>query len=203
MKRLIIATNNSGKMKEIEKLLDGCGYEILSLRDAGINKDIEENGKSFEENSLIKARTIHKLTGEMVIADDSGLEIDFLNGAPGIYSARFLGGESYIYRNNGILVLLDGVPQEYRTARFRCVASLVADKTEMTFNGTVEGSIAFEARGTNGFGYDPIFYVPEYGKTMAELDEDIKNRISHRGKAFRLLAEKIKSWGIYGQELSY
>ena len=202
MKRLIVATNNSEKMKEINTLLDGCGYKILSLKDAGIDIDIEENGKSFEENSLIKARTIHKLTGDMVIADDSGLEIDFLNGAPGIYSARFLGYD-YVLRNKGILALMEGIPQEYRSARFRCVASFVTDKLELTFHGTIEGSIAFEALGDNGFGYDPIFFVPEYGKTIAQLDSDIKNKISHRGKAFKLLAEKLKSWGIYGQEFNF
>lgn len=194
--RLILATKNKGKVREIRELLEGYDYDVISMEEAGINADIEENGQSFEENSLIKARAIKPLTKDMVVADDSGLEIDYLNGAPGIYSARFLGDRTDIERYEGILNLLKGVPEEYRSARFRCVASLVTDTVEMTFSGTLEGFIALKPEGNNGFGYDPIFYVPEYGATLAQLDSETKNKISHRGKAFKLLTEKLKSWSI-------
>jgi XTP/dITP diphosphohydrolase len=192
MTRLIVATKNKGKVKEIKELLSGLDYQILSLEEAGVAIDVEENGQTFEENALIKARAIHQLMGGMVIADDSGIEIDFLNGAPGIYSARFLGDVSDIDRYEGVLALLEGIPEEYRTARFRCVVSLVSDEEALTFQGTMEGRIAHEPRGDNGFGYDPVFYVPELGMTVAEMDSDTKNRISHRGRAFRLLADKLR-----------
>jgi len=194
MRRLIIATKNSGKVKEIKSLLQGYDYEVLSLEEAGIDIEIEENGNSFEENSLIKATAVHKLTGEMAVADDSGLEIDFLNSAPGIYSARFLGCKSDKERIDGVLALMQGIPEEYRSARFICAVSLVTDTCTRTFTGTIEGRIAFKAEGENGFGYDPIFYIPEYGKTMAQIDFELKNRISHRGRAFQQLAETLKNW---------
>lgn len=194
MRKLIIATKNKGKVKEIKKLLQGYDYEIITQEEAGFDIDVEENGVTFEENSIIKARTLQKLTGEMVIADDSGIEIDFLRDAPGVYSARFLGNVSDENRCKGVLKLLEGVPDEFRTARFKCAASLVTDKDEITFFGTLEGKIAFTPKGNNGFGYDPILYIPKYEKTVAQLDEDLKNRISHRGKAFELLAEKLKNW---------
>lgn len=192
MTRLVIATKNKGKVKEIKELLDGYDYEVVSLEEAGVDSEIEENGKSFEENSLIKAKAIHSLIGGMVVADDSGIEIDFLNGAPGIYSARFLGEVSDRERYEGVLALLDGIPDEYRTARFRCAASLVTDYEAVTFDGTVEGIIAHEPMGEKGFGYDPVFYVPDYQQTVAQMDSETKNRISHRGIAFRLLADKLK-----------
>ncbi|MGI6621691.1 MAG: XTP/dITP diphosphatase [Clostridiaceae bacterium] len=194
MRRLIIATKNAGKVKEIRRLLDGYEYEVLSLEDIDLNLDVEETGSCFEENSLLKARAIQKLTGGMVIADDSGLEIDFLNGAPGIYSSRFLGNTSERRQYEGVLALMEGVPDEYRTARFRCAASLVTAAYEMVFSGTLEGKIAFKPKGDNGFGYDPVFFIPEYKKTMAQLDSETKNRISHRGKAFELLTAKLKNW---------
>jgi XTP/dITP diphosphohydrolase len=195
MARLILATTNKGKVTEIKELLKGYDYEVLSLNEAGINTDIEENGKSFEENSLIKAKAVHNLTGGMVAADDSGIEIDFLNGGPGIYSARFLGNMDYARRNNGIVAFMEGIPDEYRSCRFRCVASLVTDTCSIAFHGTIEGKIAYKPEGEKGFGYDPIFYLPEYGCTLAELDPEIKNRISHRSRAFSLLASKLKDWG--------
>jgi len=194
MRRLVIATNNEGKVKEIKRLLAGYDYEVLSLKDLDINIDVEETGSSFEENSLLKARTIQKLTGGMVVADDSGLEVDFLNGAPGIYSSRFLGTSSEKKQYEGILALLDGIPDEYRNARFRCAASLVTDTDEMIFTGILEGKIALKPKGDNGFGYDPVFFIPEFRKTMAQLDTETKNQISHRGKAFELLAAKLKNW---------
>lgn len=194
MRKLIIATNNAGKVKEIKKLLNGYDYDVLSLKDIGLDIDIEETGHSFEENSLIKARAINKITGDMVVADDSGLEIDFLNGAPGIYSARFLGNATDERRYEGVLAIMEGIPEEYRTARFRCAACLVTEADEMIFSGSIEGKIAFEPHGDNGFGYDPVFFVPEYNKTMAQLDSETKNQISHRGKAFDLLAQKLRNW---------
>lgn len=193
LKRIIVATRNRGKLKEIRKLLEGCGCKILSMDEAGIHEDIAENGLTFEENALIKARAIRRITGDIVLADDSGLEIDFLNNAPGIYTARFLGKDARDEdRWNAILKLMDGVPEQYRGARFVCCAAVVSEDGEKTVTGVLEGRIANEAAGSNGFGYDPIFLVPEYGRTLAQLDSDTKNSISHRGRAFRKVAELIK-----------
>jgi XTP/dITP diphosphohydrolase len=194
MRRLIIATKNSGKVKEIKSLLQGYDYEVLSLAEAGLDIEIEENGNSFEENSQIKAMAVHKITGEMAVADDSGLEIDFLNFAPGIYSARFLDCKNDKQRYEGVLALMNGIPDEYRSARFKCAVSLVTDTSTKTFTGTIEGKVAFKAEGENGFGYDPIFYIPKYKKTMAQIDSELKNCISHRGRAFKQLAETLRNW---------
>lgn len=196
MKRLIIATKNNGKVNEIKSLLSGHEYEVLSLKEAGIDIEIEENGDSFEENSLIKAMAVHKITGEMVVADDSGLEVDFLNGAPGIYSARFLNNVSDKQKYEGVLALMEGIPDEYRSARFKCAVSLVTDTSSKTFTGNLEGKIAYKAIGENGFGYDPVFYIPEYNQTMAQIDLEIKNSISHRARAFKQLADTLKNWRI-------
>jgi XTP/dITP diphosphohydrolase len=194
MRRLIIATKNSGKVKEIKSLLQGYDYEVLSLAEAGLDIEIEENGNSIEENSQIKAMAVHKITGEMAVADDSGLEIDFLNFAPGIYSARFLDCKNDKQRYEGVLALMNGIPDEYRSARFKCAVSLVTDTSTKTFTGTIEGKVAFKAEGENGFGYDPIFYIPKYKKTMAQIDSELKNCISHRGRAFKQLAETLRNW---------
>lgn len=194
MRRLIIATKNSGKVKEIKSLLKGYEYEVLSLEEAGLDIEIEENGNSFEENSIIKAMAVNKLTGEMAVADDSGLEIDFLNSAPGIYSARFLNLKSDKQKYEGVLALMNGIPEEYRSARFKCSVSLVTDSNTKTFTGIIEGRISVKAEGENGFGYDPVFYIPEYKKTMAQIDSELKNSISHRGRAFKQLAETLKNW---------
>ncbi len=196
MKRLIIATKNNGKVNEIKSLLSGYEYEVLSLKEAGIDIEIEENGDSFEENSLIKAMAVHKITGGMVVADDSGLEVDFLNGAPGIYSARFLNNVSDKQKYEGVLALMEGIPDEYRSARFKCAVSLVTDTSSKTFTGNLEGKIAYKAIGENGFGYDPVFYIPEYNQTMAQIDLEIKNSISHRARAFKQLADTLKNWRI-------
>lgn len=195
MKRIIFATGNEGKLKEIRMILKDFPVKIVSMKEAGIDIDIEENGKTFEENALIKARTIMKLTGDIVFADDSGLEIDYLDKAPGVYSARFLGEDtSYDIKNNYILEKLKDVPKEKRTARFVCVmAAVFPDGSEVTCRGTVEGMIGYEIAGTNGFGYDPIFYLPEYGCTSAELAPEKKNEISHRGKALRALRDAVSS----------
>lgn len=183
MKKIIFATQNQGKLKEIrDKLPD---YEVISMKDAGIDIDIEENGKTFEENALIKAKAISDLCNNIVVADDSGLEIDYLNKEPGVYSARFLGHDtSYEYKNNKILEMLKDVPDEKRTARFVCAMAVVFPNGENKITrATIEGMIGHKISGNNGFGYDPIFYVPELNKTTAELSMEEKNKISHRGKA--------------------
>lgn len=194
MKKVIFATGNEGKMKEIREILGDLDIELLSLKDAGIHADIVEDGKTFEENALIKARAICKLAGEMVLADDSGLEIDYLNKEPGIYSARYMGEDtSYHIKNKSLIDRLEGVPDEKRTARFVCaIAAVFPDGKELVVRGTVEGVIGYEEKGENGFGYDPIFYLPERGCTTAELPPEEKNSISHRGNALRLMKELLE-----------
>ncbi len=193
MERLIFATGNKDKMKEIRMILADSGYEILSMKEAGIEADIVEDGKTFEENAIIKAKAISKLAGCLVLADDSGLEVDAMNGAPGIYSARFEGVDTpYSIKNKIIMDKLEGLPEEKRTARFVCaIAAAWPDGRIETRRGTIEGRIAHEPAGENGFGYDPIFYVPEYGKTTAQLDPEEKNKISHRGKALMMIKEVL------------
>lgn len=193
MNRIVFATGNENKMKEIREILGDLNTEIISLKQAGIDVEIIEDGKSFEENALIKARAIWNETKGIVLADDSGLEVDYLNGEPGIYSARYLGEDtSYDIKNNAIIDRLEGVPKEKRTARFVCViAAVFPDGTELTTRGTIEGIIGYEQKGDNGFGYDPIVYVPELKKTTAELSMEEKNEISHRGKALREMKKNI------------
>ncbi|CUN18267.1 Non-canonical purine NTP pyrophosphatase [Blautia hydrogenotrophica] len=193
MKRIIFATGNEGKMREIRRIMEDLDVEILSLKEAGIQADIVENGNSFEENAVIKAKTVCGLTNEVVLADDSGLEIDYLNGEPGIYSARYMGEDtSYRIKNQNLIDRLAGVPQEKRTARFVCaVAAAYPDGTVKTARGTMEGIIGYEERGENGFGYDPIFFLPEYGCSSAELSMEEKNKISHRGKALEAIKEVL------------
>ena len=171
MDKIVFATTNEGKVKEIKEILGDFPIEVVSMKEMGITADIEENGTTFEENSLIKARALAKLTGLPALADDSGLEVDYLNGEPGIYSARYLGRDTdYDYKNNYIIDKLSGAKGEDRSARFVCVISLVLpDGREFVERGVVEGLIGYEQKGENGFGYDPIFYLPEYGKTSAEL----------------------------------
>lgn len=201
MKKVIFATGNQGKMKEIREILGDLDIELLSLKDAGIDADIVEDGKTFEENAQIKAKTICDLTGEIVLADDSGLEIDYLNKEPGIYSARYMGEDtSYHIKNSSLIERLNGVPDEKRTARFVCaVAAAFPDGRVKTVRGTMEGRIGYEEKGENGFGYDPIFYLPEYGCTSAELSMEEKNKISHRGKALRGIRESVKE--AFSEEL--
>ena len=194
-KRIIFATGNENKMKEIRMILKDLGMEILSMKEAGVDIDIVEDGMSFEENAEIKARAVARvLTNDIVLADDSGLEIDYLDKAPGIYSARFAGEDtSYDIKNRILLDRLEGVPDEERTARFVCaVAAVFPDGTVSVVRKTIEGRIAEEAAGDNGFGYDPIFYVPEYGCTTAEMKPEQKNELSHRGKALRAMREILK-----------
>lgn len=193
MKRIIFATGNAGKMREVKDILADMNMEILSMKEAGIETDIVEDGNTFEENAVIKAKAVAKHTDAIVLADDSGLEVDYLNKEPGIYSARYMGEDtSYDIKNQAILDRLSGVPKEKRTARFVCaIAAVLPDGKVLTTEGTIEGYIGTESAGEHGFGYDPIFYVDEYGCSTAELSEEQKNAISHRGKALRAMKEKL------------
>ena len=194
MKRLIFATGNEGKMREIREILSDLDYEILSLKEAGVDVEIIENGTTFEENAIIKAKTVMEATGILTLADDSGLEIDFLNKEPGVQSARYMGeNTSYRIKNQILLDRLHGVPAPVRTARFVCVvAAAFPDGRVETRRGTIEGRIADKPAGENGFGYDPIFYLPDRGMTTAEISPEEKNAISHRGKALRQIREILK-----------
>ena len=194
-KRIIFATGNENKMKEIRMILADLGMEILSMKEAGVDEEIVEDGMSFEENAEIKARAVSRvLTGDIVLADDSGLEIDYLDKAPGIYSSRFAGEDtSYDIKNRIFLDRLEGVPDEKRTARFVCaIAAAFPDGTMKTVREAMEGRIGYKESGENGFGYDPIFYLPEYGCTSAELSMEEKNKISHRGKALRAIKDELR-----------
>lgn len=193
-KKIIFATGNQGKMKEIKAVFADFDGEILSMKEAGIVCDIEENGQTFEENALIKAKAIHELTDAIVLADDSGLEVDYLGKEPGVMSARYLGEETpYSIKNQKIMDRLDGVPKEERTARFVCaIAAVLPDGSSQVVRATIEGYIGYEERGKNGFGYDPIFMVPEYEKSTAELTMEEKNKISHRGKALKAMRELLR-----------
>ena len=192
--KIVFATGNAGKMREIRMILADADVEVLSMKDAGIDPDIVENGSTFAENALIKARACAKLTGMMALADDSGLVVDYLNGEPGIYSARYMGeNTSYHIKNHNLIERLDGVPDEKRTARFVCaIAAVLPDGTELVTEGTMEGRIGYEEKGENGFGFDPVFYVPEYGLTSAQMDAEQKNAASHRGKALRAVKEELR-----------
>ena len=194
MKKVIFATGNQGKMKEIREILGDLDIELLSLKDAGIDADIVEDGKTFEENAQIKAKTICDLTGEIVLADDSGLEIDYLNKEPGIYSARYMGEDtSYDIKNQALLDRLDGVPDEKRTARFVCaIAAAMPDGCCEVVRGTMEGIIGHKIAGENGFGYDPIFFLPECGCTSAELSPEKKNELSHRGEGLKKIRKILE-----------
>lgn len=197
MEKIIFATGNQDKMQEIREILTGLEMEIQSMKEAGIRADIVEDGQTFEENALIKAKAIAKeLHGgdAVVLADDSGLEVDYLDKEPGIYSARYMGEDtSYDIKNQNILDRLAGVPKEQRTARFVCaIAAAFPDGEAFTTRGTIEGYIGWEPAGENGFGYDPIFYVPELGKTTGEISEEEKNSISHRGRALQLMKKELK-----------
>ena len=197
--KVIFASGNEGQMKEIRLLLADVDVELLSLKDVGLLGDTEESGTTFAENALIKARTIARQVKLAVLADDSGLEIDFLHKEPGIYSARYMGEDtSYHIKNRELLRRLSGVPDELRTARFVCaIAAVFPGGREWLAEGVMEGRIGYEEKGENGFGYDPIFYIPEYGLTGAELDAEQKNRISHRGKALEEMKNILIAEGIW------
>lgn len=198
MNRLVFATGNQGKMREIREILGDSIPEILSMKEAGIEADIVEDGKTFEDNALIKARAVSKAGGIMAMADDSGLVVDCMDGAPGIYSARFMGEDtSYDIKNNYIIDQAMKVPFEKRTARFVCaIACVMPDGREWVVRGTVEGVINDRQAGENGFGYDPIFLLPERGVTTAQLPPEEKNAISHRGRALRAMRELLIKEGI-------
>ena len=191
--KIVFATKNEGKVKEVIKMLNMDKIELITMAQAGIDVDVVEDGTTFEENAMKKAVEIMKISGLPSIADDSGLEIDYLDKQPGVHSARFLGHDtSYDIKNKKILEMLEGVPDEKRTARFvSAVCLALPDGRTITTRGTIEGVIGHEIKGTNGFGYDPIFFIPEINKYSAELTTDEKNAISHRGKAIAQMREKI------------
>ena len=193
-KRIVFATGNKDKMKEIRMIMEDLNLPILSMKEAGVEKEIIEDGTTFQENALIKAKAIAELLpDDIVMADDSGLEIDYLNKEPGIYSARYMGEHtSYDIKNNHILERLKGVPKEQRTARFVCaVAAVFPGGKSSVVNETMEGRIADHIAGENGFGYDPIFWLDDYGCTSAEISPEEKNSLSHRGKALRAVRQQI------------
>lgn len=194
--KLILATSNKDKAREIAEILSDTPFVVTTMKEEGYDPDIVEDGKTFEENALIKARTVHALAkGAYVMADDSGLCIDALDGAPGIYSARFCGENStYPEKFAKIFEMLKDVPEEKRTAKFVCSIAVVRpDGSEFTVRGEVCGILHEKPMGDGGFGYDPIFYVPEFGMTTAQMTKEQKNSISHRGKASRAMAEKLKA----------
>lgn len=195
MRKFIAATKNKGKLLEISEILKDLPFNILSMEEVGITKEIEEYGSTFEENALIKAREIFEMTKEMVMADDSGLEVDFLNGAPGIYSSRFAGeGATDKDKNKKLLSLLENVPLEKRTARFVCVVAVIMpDGSHFVVRGTCEGYIGLEEIGNNGFGYDPLFFIKEYNKTTAQMLPEEKHKISHRGRALKAMVDKLET----------
>lgn len=196
MKRIIFATGNKNKMIEIREILKDLNMEVLSMKEAGFDIDAEENGTTFEENARIKAVALAKECDDIVLADDSGLEIDYLDKAPGVYSARFMGEDtSYDIKNQALIDKLEGVPKEERTARFVCaICAVVPGHEPITVRGTIEGYIGWEPAGENGFGYDPIFYVHDLDCSTAELSMEEKNARSHRGNALRMIREELKNY---------
>ena len=192
--KIVFATGNEGKMREVRLILQDLGFPVLSMKEAGVSLDIEENGTTFAENAMIKARAVWEKTGGIVLADDSGLVVDYLGGEPGVYSARYLGEDtSYEIKNQAIIDRLADAKEEERTARFvSAIAAVLPDGSELVTEGTIEGLIAHEPAGNGGFGYDPIFYLPEYGVTSAEIPIEKKNEISHRGKALEAMKKALK-----------
>ncbi|MCI5569925.1 MAG: XTP/dITP diphosphatase [Candidatus Alectryocaccobium sp.] len=195
--RIIFATGNKGKLREIDDILKDLSIPIVSMKDAGITSEPDETGVTFEENAIIKAKhaaDVLKEKDAIYMADDSGLEVDALGGEPGVYSARYMGEDTpYTVKNKNIIDRLDGVENDKRTARFVCaIAAVLPDGEVVTTRGTIEGKIGYEERGTNGFGYDPIFYLPDMSVSTAELSPDEKNRISHRGRALEAMKIRLK-----------
>lgn len=203
MSKIIFATGNSDKMAEIREIMDDLGYEVNSMKEEGIESDPEENGTTFEENALIKARAVHAICIErgieaIVLSDDSGLEIDCLNKEPGVMSARYLGRDTtYREKNKNLIERTNATGDPDRTARFVCaVAAVFPDGTEKVVRGTIEGTVAQTPSGNNGFGYDPIFYVPEFGCTTADLTNEEKNKVSHRGNALRMMKKILEMYAF-------
>lgn len=194
MREIILASSNQGKLRELREIMEGMDIRIIPLSETGFAQEIEENGSTFAENATIKAETVSNALQKPVLADDSGLEIDYLDKQPGIYSARFLGRDTpYSEKNRIILEKLRDAKEQERSARFVCAMALAipGEKTIIT-QATMEGRIAYESKGENGFGYDPIFFLPEYGMTSAQISPTQKNEISHRGKALRMMKEEIQ-----------
>ena len=192
--RIVFATGNENKMREIRQILSDLGMEIVSMKQAGVNPDIVEDGTTFMENAVIKAKAVAALLpDDFVLADDSGLVVDALNGEPGVYSARYMGEDtSYDIKNRAIIDRLEGVPKEKRTARFVCaIAAVTPSGKVLEAEGKIEGYIGYEPMGTNGFGYDPIFYLWDKDVSTASISPEEKNAISHRGKALRMIKEEI------------
>ncbi|GAB4336593.1 MAG: XTP/dITP diphosphatase [Calditrichia bacterium] len=195
MREIVIATANQHKLEEIREILKGLPRNILSIADFPEIGEIEETGTTFEENALIKAREVFRHTGLLTLADDSGLEVDALNGEPGVYSARYSGkGHDYAANNQKLLQELAGVPPAHRGAQFRCVVAIVGPKIEKTVSGVVRGTIIEELRGKKGFGYDPLFVPEGFHQTFAELGETVKNRISHRARAFTKARQVLEEY---------
>ncbi|MBQ6319032.1 MAG: XTP/dITP diphosphatase [Lachnospiraceae bacterium] len=192
--KIIFATGNENKLREIRQITENMGIEIVSMKDAGYYTEVEETGTTFEENAYLKASAIAKKCNLPTLADDSGLEIDYLNKEPGIYSSRFMGEDTpHSVKNAELLRRMEGVPDEKRTARFVCAICLVRpDGSSETVKATMEGRVAYKSAGKNGFGYDPIFFLPERGCTSAELSPEEKNAISHRGKALRMMRDILE-----------
>ena len=196
--KLLVATGNPGKLREVSQMLTGMPFEVLSLQDLGISMEVEETGATFAENAILKAKAYCASAGALTLADDSGLVVDALDGRPGVLSARY-GGEGLTDPQRVELLLkeLVEVPWEKRMARFHCVIALAWPEGRLeTVEGVVEGIIQYEPKGTNGFGYDPVFHLPERGCTMAQLETSDKNRISHRGQAVRKAAQLLLELGV-------
>ena len=196
MTKIIFATGNKDKMREIREIMQDCDVEIISMKEAGIDPEINEDGATFEENATIKAKAVAAFTDAIVLADDSGLEIDYLNKEPGVLSARYMGEDtSYTIKNQSLIDRLDGVEKEQRTARFVCaIAAVLPNKEVLVTRQSMEGYIGWEQEGENGFGYDPIFFLDEFGCSSATLSPEQKNSISHRGKALRAMKEELKKY---------
>ena len=192
--KIVFATGNEGKMREVRLILQDLGFPVMSMKEAGVSLDIEENGTTFAENAMIKARAVWEKTGGIVLADDSGLVVDYLGGEPGVYSARYMGEDtSYEIKNRNIIERLSGAEGKERSARFVCnIAAVLEDGRVIQREAYMEGLIAKEPAGNGGFGYDPILYLPEFGKTSAELTMEEKNQISHRGKALEAMKKALK-----------
>lgn len=194
MTEIIFATGNAGKAREVAMMFADMDVKVQTLKEAGIDVEVIEDGKTFMENAIIKAKTIAEHTDKIVLADDSGLVIDYLNGEPGIYSARYMGEDtSYDIKNNNLLERMEGVPEKERSARFVCaMAAVMPDGEIVETEGVMEGIIGYKLAGENGFGYDPIFYLPEFAASSAEISPEQKNAVSHRGKALRMMQEELK-----------
>lgn len=194
MTEIIFATGNAGKAREVAMMFADMDVNVQTLKEVGIDVEVIEDGKTFMDNAIIKATTIAKHTDKIVLADDSGLVIDYLNGEPGIYSARYMGEDtSYDIKNNNLLERMEGVPEKDRSARFVCaMAAVMPDGEIVKTEGVMEGIIGYKLAGENGFGYDPIFYLPEFGASSAEISPEQKNAVSHRGKALRMMQEELK-----------